>query len=74
MSSTTFQNERFLRAKDIRFRYSISDPTLHRWTKSGKLPEPEYLNGQRVWRESVVVAAEEKMLASDERVATRLVS
>jgi len=72
MPTTDFLNERFLRAKDIRARYSISDPTLHRWTKSGKLPEPEYMNSQRVWRQSVIEAAEERMLASGERTATRI--
>ena len=68
-----FQQDRFLRAKDIRHRYAISDPTLHRWVKSGKLPKPQYLNSQRVWLQSVIEQAEEKMLASDERVENRLV-
>lgn len=72
MPISEFQSDRFLRAKDVRQRYSISDPTLHRWTKSGKLPTPEYLNSQRVWRESVLLAAEKKMLASEQRVAARL--
>lgn len=67
-----FLQDRFLRAKDIRHRYTISDPTLHRWVKSGKLPKPQYLNSQRVWKQSAIEAAEEKMLASDERVGNRL--
>ena len=70
--SIAFHEERFLRAKDIRSRYSISDPTLHRWTKSGKLPTPEYLNGQRVWRQSVIEAAEQKMLDSADRMPNRI--
>lgn len=74
MPPTTFQEDRFLRAKNLRYRFSISDPTLHRWTKSGKIPSPEHLNGQRVWRESVIIEAEKKMLASQERIATRLQS
>ena len=73
MSTKDFQKERFLRAKEIRARYSISDPTLHRWVKSGKRPTPQYLNSQRVWMQSAIEAAEEKMLASDERVENRLV-
>ena len=72
MPTTEFQNDRFLRAKEIRSRYSISDPTLHRWTKSGKLPTPEYLNGMRVWRQSVIEVAERKMLASEERMHNRM--
>ena len=72
MATSEFNNtERFLRAGDIRARYSISDPTLFRWTKSGKFPRPEYLNGCRVWRQSVVEAAEVKMLASKERMPNR---
>jgi predicted DNA-binding transcriptional regulator AlpA len=64
--------ERFLRAKDLRARYGIADATIYRWVDSGKLPEPEHLNGIRVWRESTIAAAEAKLLSSDERVATRL--
>ena len=72
MPSTEFQNERFLRARDIRDRYNISDPTLYRWTKAGLLPPPEYLNGVRVWRQSVIEAAEQKMLASEDRMPNRM--
>ena len=66
------REDRFLRAKDIRSRYGISDPTIHRWTSSGKLPKPEYLNGMRVWRQSVIEAAEQQMLDSPERMPNRL--
>lgn len=72
MPVVKFREERFLRSKDIRARYSISDPTLFRWTRDGKFPEPEYMNGCRVWRQSVVEAAEAKMLTSDERMPNRL--
>lgn len=71
-SNKDFPNERFLRAKEIRSRYSISDPTLHRWTSSGKFPRPEYLNGMRVWRQSVIEAAEAKMLSSEDRLPNRI--
>ena len=72
--SSQFEEERFLRAKDIRSRYNISDPTLYRWTKGGKFPEPEYLKGMRVWRQSVIEVAEQKMLTSEERMPNRMVA
>lgn len=71
-TNTEFNQDRFLRSKDVRHHFSISDPTLHRWVKSGKLPKPQYLNSQRVWRQSAIEAAEDQMLASGERVETRL--
>ena len=66
------REDRFLRASDLRTRFNISDPTLYRWVKSGQLPVPEYLNSSRVWRLSVIEAAEEVMLASDRRNLNRL--
>lgn len=72
MPDTDFNQERFIRAKEIRARYDISNVTLHRWIKSGKLPQPQYINSQRVWRASVIEAAEAEMLASEERVESRL--
>lgn len=72
MATPVFNSdERFLRSRDIRARYSISDPTLFRWTKNGKFPKPEFMNGFRVWRQSVVEAAEVEMLASEERMPNR---
>ena len=72
MPTNNFQQDPFLRAKDIRTRYGISDPTLYRWAKSGKIPKPEFINGQRVWRQSIIEVAEQKMLSSDDRTAHRL--
>ena len=66
-SQELFLQERFLRAKDLQARYGISHATLYRWVNSGKLPNPEYLNSQRVWRQSVLEIAEAAMLASPER-------
>ena len=64
--------DRFLRASDLRARYNVSDPTLYRWVKSGQLPAPEYLNGARVWRQSILEEAEAVMLSSDQRMLNRL--
>lgn len=66
-SQEQFLQERFLRAKDLQARYGISHATLYRWTYAGKLPKPEFLNSQRVWRQSVIEKAEAKMLARPER-------
>ncbi len=71
-TNTELHQDRFIRAAEVRQRYSISDPTLHRWVKSGKLPKPQYINSQRVWRASVIEAAEARMLASEERTTNLL--
>lgn len=71
-SQDLFLQERFLRAKDLEARYGISHATLYRWVNSGKLSKPEYLNNQRVWRQSVLVVAEAAMLASSERADNHL--
>jgi predicted DNA-binding transcriptional regulator AlpA len=68
MQILDFQKERFIRAKEIRNRYSFSDPTLFRWCNSGKFPKPEYLNGMRVWRQSVVEKHEKQMFAVGKHV------
>ena len=68
MNIVEFHKERFIRAKEIRTRYSISDPTLFRWCNSGKFPHPEYLNGMRVWRQSVIEEHEMQMLANGKHV------
>jgi predicted DNA-binding transcriptional regulator AlpA len=72
MPDTDFNQERFIRAKEIRARYDISNVTLYRWINSGKIPQPQFLNSQRVWKQSVLEAAEEKMLSSEDRVESRL--
>jgi predicted DNA-binding transcriptional regulator AlpA len=63
----TYQEDHFIRAADVRQRYSISNVTLHRWVKSGKLPKPQYLNSQRVWRKSAIEVAEQLMLNNGQR-------
>jgi len=68
MQILDFQKERFIRAKEIRKRYSISDPTLFRWCNSGKFPHPEYINGMRVWRQSIIEEHEKHMLADGKNI------
>jgi len=60
-----FKQDHFLRTIHIKERYSISNPTVHRWIRAGKLPKPEYLNNQMVWRQSAIEAAEERMLNTE---------
>jgi predicted DNA-binding transcriptional regulator AlpA len=68
MKIVDFQKERFIKAKEILKHYSISDPTIYRWCNSEKLPKPEYLNGMRVWRQSVIEKHEKQMLAVGKHV------
>jgi predicted DNA-binding transcriptional regulator AlpA len=69
----TNQTQQFHRAPFMRARYNCSDPTLYRWTRSGKIPKPRYINGQRVWSDDQVEEADNN-LVSDEpsQSATKL--
>jgi len=41
----------------------ISNATLHRWIRSGKVPEPAaVVNGRRLWRWSTVLKAREHLI------------
>lgn len=60
------QPERFYRAASMRARYDISDPTLYRYIRSGKIPKPHYVNGQRVWSDAQVKEADAAILSSGE--------
>jgi predicted site-specific integrase-resolvase len=52
--------KRFLNTKRVRNRYGdISDRTVDRWTKSGELPPPCYINGQKYWNEDELDARDE---------------
>ena len=53
--------KKYVRAPAVLERFAISNPTLCRWVKAGKFPAPRYLNGQRVWVESVIDAHEESL-------------
>jgi predicted DNA-binding transcriptional regulator AlpA len=69
MSNTTLfaDPNRWVRAPEIQAHFGLTQggsATLWRWVKQGKLPQPHYLNRQRVWRAAEVAAAEEKLLAS----------
>ena len=68
-----FNEDRYLRAAELRTRFSISNPTLHRWISTGKIPQPQYLNLQRVWLQSVIEAAEYAMLNDGLRQENHLV-
>ena len=53
--STTFK------ARNIREHFRISTATINRWVASGKLPEPQYINNQRVWKFEDIEEAEKKL-------------
>lgn len=56
---------RWLRATDLQTHFGLKNgysATLWRWVRDGKLPPPQYLNGQRVWRASDILEAEKRML------------
>lgn len=36
-------------SEDLKARYGISDPTLHRWEKSGKIPRSFKLGHRKLW-------------------------
>lgn len=59
----------FYRAKDLRQRYNCSDPSLHRWTKAGKIPQPQYINGQRIWTDVQVKEADANLISDDRGAA-----
>lgn len=41
---------KLFRLQQIKNRYAISTATVARWIKAKKLPQPTYINNQRVWR------------------------
>ena len=41
---------KLFRLQQIKDRYSISTATVTRWIKANKLPQPTYINNQRVWK------------------------
>ena len=55
--STTFK-----RSKDLRNRYGVSNVTLWRWVKAGKLPAPRYINGKRVWSVEQIEECDRRIL------------
>lgn len=45
----------------------ISNATLHRWIRSGRVPEPAaVVNGRRLWRWSTVLTARERLVGGAE--------
>ena len=45
----------------------ISNATLHRWIRSGKVPEPAtVVNGRRLWRWSSVLETRERLVRGAE--------
>lgn len=60
---------KFYRSKDLRERYGCSDPSLYRWTKAGKLPQPQFINGQRIWTEKQIEAADAALISDDRGAA-----
>lgn len=54
----------YISVKQLAIRYGVSVPTLWRWVKDGKFPQPVKLGpGSTRWRESDVLAWERTRLA-----------
>lgn len=58
-------NETLLPAVQVLARYSISDMTLHRWSKNLHLdfPKPLRINGRRYWRLADLHSFEKKQVS-----------
>jgi predicted DNA-binding transcriptional regulator AlpA len=62
----TADPNRWVRAPEIQHHFGLStgySATLWRWVRDGKLPQPQYLNGKRVWRAGDILEAEKNLLA-----------
>lgn len=60
MEQTKYTNhsDRYIRARELKKLLGVSsDATIWRWIQSGKLPQPQYINSCRVWRESELKVA-----------------
>jgi predicted DNA-binding transcriptional regulator AlpA len=58
-SNTDPQHDRFLTARMVERRYSVSAMTLWRWLKSDNgFPKPVYIGRYRYWREAELDAWE----------------
>jgi len=58
MTTQNFNTNHYVRATSLRKRWDISNMTLWRWIQAGKLPQPKYINGKRVWLQSDIEQAE----------------
>ena len=48
-------NDEFLPTREVRARYGgKSEKTIERWVARGVLPQPDWINGRRYWRRSVL--------------------
>jgi len=66
MTTQNFSTNPYVRAPSLRKRLGgISDMTLWRWLQAGKIPQPKYMNGKRVWLQSEIEQAEQKMFADE---------
>ena len=63
MTTQNFNTNLYVRAPSLLKRWDISDMTLWRWLQAGKLPQPKYINGKRVWLQSEIEQAEESLLS-----------
>ena len=54
MNIETQKLARRLNTKDIEALTGKHRATIWRWIKAGKFPQPQYINGQRSWREDAI--------------------
>ena len=58
-------DDEFLPTKRVRQRYGgKSEKTIDRWVEKGVLPPPEWINGRRHWRLSVLERHERESMST----------
>lgn len=62
LNPTTNKPDNLVKVGQVRKYFSVADTTLRRWIERGWMPEPQYLNGVRVWRQSDIDGVEEILL------------
>lgn len=64
-------DDEFLPTKRVRARYGEkSEKTIERWIKRGILPAPDWINGRRYWRRSVLEKHEREFMTRRHRQDT----
>lgn len=62
------EDDEFLPTKRVRQRYGgKSEKTIDRWVEKGVLPPPEWINGRRHWRLSVLEQHEREGMGTRKR-------
>ncbi len=66
-------NEEYLPTRKVRVRYGgKSERTIDRWIERGILPPPEWINGRRYWRRSVLEQHEREGMGRNSTAAPKV--